>query len=153
LTRYFAQHPKSVRVSVSAVVWREPGARDLLLIQRSDHRHWGLPGGFVEPGESVSDAAAREVLEETGFRVEVGRLVGVYSDPAQHVVEYPDGRVVQLVNLCFEARPLSREAPKTPEEALATGFFPLDRLPEPMVPIHGMRIADAVAGGEAAAVR
>ena len=46
-------------------------------MQRSDNGHWGLPGGYVEPGESVVAACAREVQEETGWAVEVGRLLGV----------------------------------------------------------------------------
>ncbi|MCU0668756.1 MAG: NUDIX domain-containing protein, partial [Myxococcota bacterium] len=94
MSRYFATDPHEVRLSVSAVVWRSEARRDLLLMQRSDNAQWGLPGGYVEPGESVETAAAREVYEETGVRIEVGRLVGVYSDPTIQVIEYPDGRRV-----------------------------------------------------------
>jgi len=146
-TRYHASDPQEIRLSVSAVVRRSPDAADLLLMQRSDNGLWGLPGGYVEPGESVVDAARREVLEETGYAVSVGRLVGVYSDPAIQVIEYADGRRVHAVNLCFEALALASGTATTPEETLAIGFFPADALPEPFVPIHGIRIADATAGG------
>lgn len=122
-------------------------------MQRADNGSWGLPGGYVEVGESVAAAAAREVLEETGVRVELGRLVGVYSDPALQVIAYPDGRRVQAVNLCFEARALSRGAPTTPEETLATGWFAPDALPEPLVPIHAIRIQDALAGERVPRIR
>jgi ADP-ribose pyrophosphatase YjhB (NUDIX family) len=142
-----------VRLSVSAVVWRESGSRELLLMQRADNGHWGLPGGYVDPGESVMAAAAREVLEETGYRVSIGRLIGVYSDPSRQVVEYPDGEVVQAVNLCFEGLALEAGAPTTPEETLATGFFRLEALPTPFVPIQEIRIADAVAREPGARVR
>jgi len=153
VSRYFATDPHDVRLSVSAVVWRDPGRRELLLMQRSDNAHWGLPGGYVEPGESVQAAAAREVLEETGVRVAIGRLIGVYSDPGMQVIEYPDGRRVQAVNLCFEADPQGAGTATTPDEALATGYFAADALPDPLVPIHRVRIEDAVAGGVEARVR
>jgi len=122
-------------------------------MQRSDNGHWGLPGGHVEPGESVADAALREVLEETGWRIELGRLVGVYSDPARQTVEYRGGERAQLVNLCFDALALEQIVPTTPDEALALGFFSRTGLPEPLVPIHSIRIEDAFAGGENARVR
>ncbi len=152
-TRYFATHPTEVRLSVSAVVWRAEGPREILLMQRSDNGMWGLPGGYVDPGESVVEAARREVEEETGYRVEVGRLVGVYSDPARQVIEYVDGHRVQAINLCFEARALAAGEPTTPEETLAIGFYAPDALPEPFVPIHGIRIDDALAGERSAQVR
>ena len=153
LSRYFATDPHEVRLSVSAVVWRDGRRRELLLMQRSDNAHWGLPGGYMEPGESIDVATAREVREETGVQVEVGRLVGVYSDPAIQVIEYPDGRRVQAVNLCFEAVPVGVGVAMTPDEVLATGYFAVDALPEPLVPIHRVRIEDAVAGGFATKLR
>jgi len=135
------------------VVWDAGRGSRLLLMQRSDNGAWGLPGGYVEIGESVVQAAAREVLEETGVRIDVGRLVGVYSDPALQVIAYPDGRRVQAVNLCFEARPLAIAAPTTPGETLATGYFAPTALPEPLVPIHAIRIRDALDGDRAARIR
>lgn len=157
VTRYLVRDPQELRLSVSAVVWRDDragGPRELLLMRRSDNGHWGLPGGYVEPGESVSQAAAREVLEETGVRIRLGRLVGVYSEPERQVIEYPDGRRIQAVNLCFEAFPEGAAgAPTTPHETLATGYFPHDGLPDPFVPIHTIRVRDAAAGAEAARVR
>ena len=153
MTSYYATDPTEVRLSVSAVVWRGAPAGEFLLMQRSDNAHWGLPGGYLEPGESVTAAAAREVVEETGVKIEVGRLLGVYSDPAVQVVAYPDGERVQTVNLCFEARPIAQGEPTTPEETLDTGFFSPDGLPEPFIPIHTIRIEDAVSQGPEARVR
>jgi ADP-ribose pyrophosphatase YjhB (NUDIX family) len=152
--RYFATDPTSVRLTVSAVARREGGSGEILLIQRADNAHWGLPGGHVEPGESVTQAAAREVLEETGCKIEVGRLIGVYSDPKRQTVELSSGECSQFVNLCFEARVIGEiGAPTTPEETLNSGFFPEDGLPEPFVPVHAIRIQDAVSKNPAASVR
>jgi ADP-ribose pyrophosphatase YjhB (NUDIX family) len=153
VTSYYATDPTQVRLSVSAVVWRGAPAGEFLLMQRSDNRHWGLPGGYLEPGESVVAATAREVAEETGVEVEVGRLIGVYSDPAVQVVAYPDGERVHTVNLCFEARSIAQGEPTTPEETLAMGYFAASELPEPLVPIHRVRIQDALAGAAQVPVR
>ncbi|CAG0970369.1 ADP-ribose pyrophosphatase [Myxococcaceae bacterium] len=146
MTKYLASDPEELRASVSAVVWRAVGSRELLLLRRSDNGHWCLPGGGIEPGESVVDATRREVREETGFEISLGRLVGIYSDPSFMVVEYEDGRRVHYVNLCFEAHAVGAPgAIGTPEETLEVGFFAHDSLPEPFVPIHHVRIRDALA--------
>jgi ADP-ribose pyrophosphatase YjhB (NUDIX family) len=161
MTQYFASDPTALGLSVSAMVWRGP---EFLLMRRSDNGHWGLPGGFVELGESVTDATHREVVEETGWSIEVGRLIGVYSDPATQVVDYsaPSDRAVsggssrgrvQVVNLCFAAQAVEQGALTTPEETLEMGFFSADSLPEPFVPIHTVRIEDGLAGNSVAAIR
>ena len=152
-TAYYAEDPQEVRLSVSAVVRRPGEAREILLMKRSDNAHWGLPGGYVEPGESVEVATQREVREETGYEIEVGRLVGVYSDPGSQVIEYEGGRRVQAVNLCFEAVVHSHGELITPEETLEVGFFDTRDLPEPFVPIHQLRVEDALESRDMARVR
>ncbi|HKK50961.1 MAG TPA: NUDIX domain-containing protein [Myxococcota bacterium] len=147
MTRYYAQDPTELGLSVSAMVWRRA---ELLLMRRADNGHWGLPGGFVELGESVRQAARREVAEETGWTVEVGRLIGVYSEPERQVVDYGSSdagqpRRVQVVNLCFRAEALEAGEPSTPHETLEMGFFGAEALPEPFVPIHEIRIRDGLA--------
>jgi ADP-ribose pyrophosphatase YjhB (NUDIX family) len=84
--------------AVSAIVPDSDGR--ILLIRRTDNNYWSIPGGGVEPGESVSQATAREVMEETGIRCEVTGLVGIYSDP-NHVAAYDDGEVRQEFSICF----------------------------------------------------
>jgi ADP-ribose pyrophosphatase YjhB (NUDIX family) len=138
---------------VCAVVRRSENPREILLMRRSDNGHWGLPGGYVEPGESVQAAAVREVREETGFEVEIGRLVGVYSDPKSVVIDYGNRRRVQAINLCFEAVARERGEATTPQETLDVGFFEVARLPQPFVPIHEIRVRDAERGGADVAVR
>ncbi len=54
----------------------------IVLVQRSDSREWGLPGGIIDWGEDIPHAAKRELKEETGLDiVKIVRLVGVYSSP------------------------------------------------------------------------
>ena len=54
----------------------------IVLVQRSDNKKWGLPGGIIDWGEDIPHAATRELKEETGLDiVKIGRLVGVYSSP------------------------------------------------------------------------
>ncbi len=72
----------SLRVAASAVVQDDEGR--VLLHRRTDNGRWALPGGGMDVGESIGQAAAREVLEETGYVVEPEHVIGVYSDP-KHV--------------------------------------------------------------------
>ncbi len=80
------------------VIIRGPGG--VVLIKRKNEPfkgRWALPGGFVNYGERVEYAATREVKEETGLRVKLGKLVGVYSDPKRD----PRGHTVSA---CYLAR-------------------------------------------------
>ena len=54
-------------------------ANEILLIKREDFEVWCLPGGGLDPGESFAKAAIREAQEETGLKVELDNLVGIYS--------------------------------------------------------------------------
>jgi ADP-ribose pyrophosphatase YjhB (NUDIX family) len=93
----------SVVASVVAVVRNDNG--ELLLIHRTDNDLWALPGGGHDIGETISHTVEREVLEETGIRVEVTDLVGIYTNP-NHVMAYDDGEVRQQFSICFTARPV-----------------------------------------------
>ena len=83
----------------------------------------------------------------------MGRLIGVYSDPRTQVIEYPDASRVHTVNLCFDAVAGESGEPTTPDEVLEVGFFGTDALPQPFVPIHEIRVVDAVSGDAGARVR
>lgn len=139
-----------IRPGVAAVILTADG---VLLQRRDDNRLWGLPGGAVEPGETVRDAIIREVFEETGLDVEPWRLVGVYSDPVHHqVVTYPDGTETHYVTTVFEC--LIRGGTLTCcEESLELAFFPPDDLPHDLMPISRVRIHDALANQVGAFVR
>jgi 8-oxo-dGTP pyrophosphatase MutT (NUDIX family) len=142
--------PRLLRPSVTAAIFDDAGR--ILLQQRGDNGYWGLPGGGLELGETLAAAVVREVAEETGYAVEVVRLIGVYSDPAHTVVRYPDGNRVQYVSALFACR-VAGGAPALSDETLALAWFAPDALPRPFVPNHGIRLRDALAGQEAAFYR
>ena len=113
-----APRANSVVPAVSVIVPDSDGG--ILLIRRTDNSYWAIPGGGVEPGESVSQAAAREVREETGMECEVTGLVGIYSYPG-HVAAYDDGEVRQEFSICFTARLLGGTT-RTSGESSAVRF-------------------------------
>jgi 8-oxo-dGTP pyrophosphatase MutT (NUDIX family) len=80
-----APKANSVVPSVNVVVTNEDG--DVLLIQRSDNGNWAVPGGAIDLGESMAEAAARETLEESGITCTITGLVGIYTDP-KHIILY-----------------------------------------------------------------
>lgn len=98
-----APKANSVVPSVTAIVRNDEGR--LLLIHKTDNDLWALPGGGHDIGESIADTVVREVEEETGIRVEVESVSGLYTDP-QHVMAYDDGEVRQQFSICFRARPV-----------------------------------------------
>ena len=135
----------------SAIIY-DSERTQVLLTRRSDNGRWCLPGGGMDPGESAAEACAREVLEETGLIVRVGRLVGVYTTP-NLVVEYADGNRIQPVAFSFEAEAIGGELTLS-DETTDYGYYSLDEMKQmDMMEHHLERIIDAHAGQEAAFVR
>jgi ADP-ribose pyrophosphatase YjhB (NUDIX family) len=98
-----APKANSVVPSVTAIVTDDAGR--ILLVHKTDNDLWALPGGGMDLGESITDAAVRETKEETGIDIEVTGLVGTYTNP-RHVMAYDDGEVRQQFSLCFTTRML-----------------------------------------------
>jgi ADP-ribose pyrophosphatase YjhB (NUDIX family) len=139
-----------IRPGVAAVIF-EDGR--VLLQRRDDTGRWGLPGGAVDPGESVRAAIIREVREETGLDVEPVRLIGVYSDPVHHqVMTYPDGNVIHYVSTVFECA-VRGGALECGDESLALDWFDPEALPDDLMLISTIRIRDALAQQVSAFVR
>lgn len=109
--------------------------RILCVKQHAGARKWTLPGGRMESGETPIEALIREVREETGYHIEVGDLIGVYSTPAKDDVV-----------LSFVARIVGRSPWQPNNEIAEIGFFERDELPQPMRQRTHERIADAFAG-------
>ncbi|MCJ7572314.1 MAG: NUDIX hydrolase [Candidatus Thermoplasmatota archaeon] len=113
---------KNPRLTVDGAIVSED---KILLIKRNKFPfkdRWALPGGYVEYGEKVEDAVIREVLEETGLKVEIKKLFGVYSDPDRD----PRGHTVTIVYL-MNAIDGKLESD---DDASDVRFFELEKLPE-----------------------
>ena len=119
--------PKANSIVVATSAYVESADGQILLIRRTDNDLWSLPGGGMEPGETVIGCAVREVGEETGIDIEVTGLVGIFSNPG-HVVAYPDGEVRQGFSICVSARPAGGVA-RTSEESAEAAWFSRDELP------------------------
>jgi len=116
----------------------------ILLTRRTDNGRWCLPGGRLEPGENVTEACAREVLEETGLHIAIGRLVGVYTSP-DLLVEYADGNRWQLISFIFEAEVQSGTLGVS-DETTDCGYYSLEEMKRiDVMEHHQERIADALA--------
>ncbi len=130
-----------LRLGCSAVIFDEQ--RRILLTRRADNGQWCLPGGALESGESAAEACEREVFEETGLRVHVRRLVGVYSHPDQLVV-YPDGNKAFIVALHFTAEVIGGELGLS-NETTDYGYFSLDEMQDlEFLGRHKERILDTL---------
>jgi len=124
------------RKGSSCVVVNEKG--EILLVLRQDVRIWALPGGGLEPGETWEQAAVRETLEETGYRVEIRQYVGEYWRP-QMSRGRGDLKRVFLAQVTGGA-----PAPQK-GESLAVRWFPSDSLPRRMFWFSREHIQDALA--------
>jgi ADP-ribose pyrophosphatase YjhB (NUDIX family) len=120
-----APKPNSLVPSVNVIVTNEAG--DLLLIRRTDNDNWAVPGGAIDLGESIPQAAVRETLEETGILCEITGLVGTYSDP-RHVILYTsNGEARQEFSLVLTGRAVSGE-PTPSSESREVRWVPRDQV-------------------------
>ena len=113
----------------------------VLLILREDARVWALPAGGLEPGETFEQAAIREACEETGYDIELERLVGEYWRP-----QFPHGGDKQRV---FAGRVVGGNPSEHDWESLEVKWFPLSALPRRLFRFSGEHIRDACANAEA----
>lgn len=103
--------PKHI-VSAATIVINELG--EILLI-KGPRRGWEIPGGQVEEGESLKDAAIRETKEETGMDIEVLKFCGVFQNVNN-----------SICNTLFLAKPVGGKLTTSPE-SLVVGFYPIEQ--------------------------
>jgi ADP-ribose pyrophosphatase YjhB (NUDIX family) len=131
----------NIVLGCSAVLF-SPTKETILLTRRTDNGRWCLPGGRVDPGESVAEACLREVLEETGLQAQIIRLIGVYSDP-NYLIEYADGERCHIVALNFEVEAIAGTL-TTSNETTEYGYFSAEAIAQMDVMEHQVeRIHDA----------
>ena len=128
-------------VLVSAmVVILDDGGR-ILMQRRARTGRWHVPGGYLEPGESIEDTARREALEETALRVRRLELAGVYSGADFHWFA-PNGDEIYNVTVAFVARNFVGEPQADGAEGTAVRFYVPKDLPADLGPPAGPVVED-----------
>lgn len=119
-------------VSVAGVVTDRKSR--ILAIKRNDTGEWQIPGGVLELGETLQAGLCREILEETGVRVQVNALTGVYKN-----------MVMSVVALVFSCSPLGGN-PRTSSESAEVDWLTLEEVNAVFAPVFAIRVADALSG-------
>ena len=119
------------------VIIETPGGGIVLVRRKNPPHGWALPGGFVEYGETLEQAAVREAREETGLDVTLLGQFHAYSDPAR------DPRF-HTVSVVFVGRAAGQ--PRGGDDAAEARVFPRDGLPEDLAFDHARILADYLEG-------
>ena len=120
-----------ILTGASVIVENRQG--EILLIQRSDTKSWGYPGGSVEINEVVEEAAKRELFEETGLTANSLELFGVFSGKELYFV-FPHGDEVSIVDIVYLCNDYTGEARADFQESDKVNFFALESLPNNISP-------------------
>lgn len=112
----------------------------LLLVHRADTNDWGVPGGYIEIGETFEEAAKREVAEETGLITKDLTFFKVFSGP-EFYFTYPNGDKVYNVVSCYIVTDYEGDF-TSDDEVFGHQFFSLDQLPEKIMS-HSRVVIDA----------
>ena len=97
----------------------------LLLQRRSDSLDWGTIGGSLEPGESLEEAARRELYEEAGLKAETFEFITVFSGKDMYY-RYPHGDEIYNVMAIYEAKEIEGQPTINDDEGLELQYFSLE---------------------------
>jgi 8-oxo-dGTP pyrophosphatase MutT (NUDIX family) len=125
--RQFIGSRPIILVGATLAVYDDQGR--VLLQRRSDTGNWGLPGGAMEPGESIEGTARRELYEETGLEAAQLELLDVLSGP-EFFFQYPNGDQIHTVIVLYEVTGAAGRLRVNDGESIELAYFPLDDLPE-----------------------
>lgn len=125
--------PRPVSPPVAADVIIEIGDRIVFVERKHDPPGWALPGGFVEFGETVEQAAVREAREETSLEIQLTELLGVYSRPDRD----PRGQTVGVVYIGS-----ATGKPRGRDDARQARLFSPVHPPAPLAFDHASIVAD-----------
>jgi len=125
--------PQCPPVAADAII--EIGDKIVLIERRNFPFGWAIPGGFVDIGETVEQAAIREAREETSLEVTLRALLGIYSRPDRD----PRGQTITAVYIGRAAG-----TPAAADDAKGVGLFDPRRPPSPLAFDHGEILSDYV---------
>jgi 8-oxo-dGTP diphosphatase len=112
----------------------------ILLIKRNTipfKGYWALPGGRMDPGETIEQTIVREVKEETGLDAVIERVVGEYIEKG-----FKDDVEYEYYPTCFVIKPVGGEIKKQESEIQEIKLFSLNALPKPLAFEHDQMIED-----------
>jgi 8-oxo-dGTP pyrophosphatase MutT (NUDIX family) len=118
-------------VNCGAAVLLIDDAERLLLHHRTDNGAWGLPGGTLEPGESLAETAKRETREEVGLICHTLEFFNIYSGP-RFYYRYPNGDENYNVTVVYLCRDFQGTMRVNPDEGKEACFFNIGEFPSPI---------------------
>jgi ADP-ribose pyrophosphatase YjhB (NUDIX family) len=121
-------------VDIIIEIEREDGQQGIVLIKRKNPPYgWAIPGGFVDYGESLEEAAVREAKEETSLDIQLKRQMFTYSDPKRD----PRQHTISTIYVAT-----ARGRPKAQDDAIEIGIFTKEELHFPLAFDHQKILAD-----------